>query len=117
LADRGRLGVADLERYGSHVERMNLFGKAHYLAAALRIEGAEPIAERVLESLLATADRTSGSLVFNESLDRGYARILATPVRASCAILSAFSTAGAAERLGLGELAADLARFVTRARG
>ncbi|HEX6995144.1 MAG TPA: MG2 domain-containing protein [Gammaproteobacteria bacterium] len=118
LAQRGRIGVADLERYRTHVERMSLFGKAHYLAAALDVEGAEPIAEETVERLLAASDRTSGSITFNERLDRGYARILSTPIRSSCAILAAFSNAGPlGERLGLPELAAGLARFVSRARG
>src|SRR5690606_38490759 len=62
--------------------------------------------------------RTSGSIAFNERLDRGYARILSTPMRSNCAILSAFSGAGPlGERHGLPELAASLARFVSAARG
>src|SRR5690606_8069621 len=118
LAQRGRLGVADLERYRDHADRMSLFGKAHFLAAALAVDGAEPIAEALVDSLLAAADRTSGSIAFNERLDASYARILSTPVRSNCAILAAFSAAGPlGERLGLDELAAGLARFVSRARG
>lgn len=118
LAQRGRIGVADLERYRPHVERMSLFGKAHYLAAALEVEGAEPIAEATVERILAASDRTSGSLAFNERLDAAYARMLSTPVRANCAILAAFSKAGPlGEQLGLPDLAADLARSVSRTRG
>src|SRR5690606_11664920 len=118
LAQRGRLGVADLERYRDHADRMSLFGKAHFLAAALTVDGAEPIAEALVDSLLAAADRTSGSIACNERLDASYARILSTPVRSNCAILAAFSAAGPlGERLGHDELAAGLARFVSRARG
>ncbi len=118
LAQRGRLDLTGLERYRPHVERMSLFGRAHYLVAALAVGGADTQVDEVLDQLLAAGSRTAGSLAFNETLDQSYRRILATPVRANCAILAAFSTTPpAAGRPELGELATDLARYVTRARG
>lgn len=118
LAKRGRLTAADLERYRGHVERMSLFGKAHYLAAALSVDGAAALAAETLEALLNSANRTSSKLSFNEVLDAAHARLIATPVRANCAILGAFAAAGErAAELGVDRLAPALARHVVDARG
>src|SRR5690606_16858785 len=51
LAKRGRLAVADLERYRPYVEYMSLFGKAHYLQAAMAVPGAAAIARDVEEMI------------------------------------------------------------------
>ncbi len=40
------------KRYRSHVEYMSLFGKAHYLQAALAIPGGETIAREVEQIIL-----------------------------------------------------------------
>jgi alpha-2-macroglobulin len=118
LAARGRLSLDDLERYREHVERMSLFGKAHYLVAAFAVDGAEQLAEFAVELLLRDANRTAGSIAFEELIDAGYRRMLGTPARANCAILTAFAAAGSdASSIGLDPLATALARSVVRSRG
>ena len=124
LAKRGKIGLADLERYRSHVEYMSLFGKAHYLQAALAVQGGEKIAREVEQIILQSSIRSGGKISFNEVLDDGYLRISATPLNSNCAILSAI-TNGALRAGQVGEnvngAAADvpfeLVRVITQARG
>lgn len=94
LAKRGRLALADLERYRPHVERMSLLGRAHYLQAARSVEGGASIAAEVEALLLNGANRTAGRVQFDEVLDDGYSRISVTPLIGQCAILSALSDGG-----------------------
>ena len=95
LAPHGRISRGDLLRYRAHVDYMSLFGKAHYLLAALSIDGADVIAREVVEIIMRSSVRSAGLLSFNETLDDGYARILSTPMRANCAVLSALIAADA----------------------
>ena len=44
LAERGRVTLDDLQRYAPHAPRMDLFGLAAYLDAALKFRGAEDLA-------------------------------------------------------------------------
>jgi uncharacterized protein YfaS (alpha-2-macroglobulin family) len=119
LAKRGKVTLADLQRYRSHVEYMSLFGKAHYLQAALAVTGGETIAREVEQIILQSSVRSGGKIAFNEVLDDGYLRITATPLNSSCAILSAMT--GGAMRAGEGGIAGDvpfeLVRAITQARG
>ena len=41
LVEHGRINLADLQRYRPHVPRMSLFGKAHFLLAAVGVKGSE----------------------------------------------------------------------------
>lgn len=91
LALRGDLSLADLTRYREHVEYMSLFGKAHYLIAAANVAGAELIAAEIGASIMQASVRSAGRISFNERLDDSYTRILASPMRTQCAILSALS--------------------------
>ncbi|HLF12525.1 MAG TPA: MG2 domain-containing protein, partial [Gammaproteobacteria bacterium] len=52
LAKHGKITLADLSRYREHVQYMSLFGKAHYLQAALAVEGGAPIAREVERIIL-----------------------------------------------------------------
>ena len=119
LAKRDRLTLADLERYRPYVEYMSLFGKAHYLQAAMAVPGAAAIVAEVEETILASASMSGGKIAFNEVLDDGYLRISATPLNASCAILSAVSEgAMSAGQIGLaGDAPFELVRTITAARG
>jgi hypothetical protein len=114
LALRGELTVADLTRYREHVEYMSLFGKAHYLMAAAAVPGGETIASEVGAMIMQSSTRSAGRLSFNEQLDDGYTRILATPLRTQCAILSALTQA--ADTMD-GATAFALVRTITQSRG
>ena len=119
LAKRGKATAADLERYRPHVEYMSLFGKAHYLQAALAVPGAEAIARETQQTILASSVRSGGKISFNEVLDDGYLRISATPLNSQCAILSAL-THGATQggEIGpSGDVPFELVRVITQTRG
>jgi uncharacterized protein YfaS (alpha-2-macroglobulin family) len=114
LAENGRLDLAGLTRYREHVQYMDLFGRAHYLMAAAAVPGGETIAAEVGTSILASSVRSAGKISFNESLDDGYTRILSTPTRTQCAVLSALARSGASFE---GADAFALVRTITAARG
>ena len=114
LAENGRLDLAGLTRYREHVEYMDLFGRAHYLMAASNVPGGEAIAAEVGESILRSSVRSAGKISFNESLDDGYTRILSTPTRTQCAVLSALARSPGSFA---GADAFALVRTITAARG
>ena len=118
LARRGKLSVDELLRYAEQVQYMSLFGKAHFLDAALQLPEATPEARKVLADVMDVSVASAGKRLFNEQLDRGYARILSTPLRANCALLSAFSRLEDAADYGLSEeMAMGMVRALTQSRG
>jgi uncharacterized protein YfaS (alpha-2-macroglobulin family) len=120
LAKRGKVTFSDLTRYREHVDYMSLFGKAHYLKAALAVEGGAAIAREVEQIILQDADRSGGKISFNEVFDDGYLRISATPLVSNCSILSALAEGGALSRgeIGIaGDVPFELVRVITQARG
>lgn len=114
LAEHGEVTLADVARYREHVEYMSLFGKAHFVMAALAVDGGRPMAREVLEAIMRSAVRSAGKLSFNEQLDDGYYRILTTPMRANCAVLSALA---AGDETGGAEGKLELVRTITETRG
>ncbi len=119
LAEHGSVYLSDLRRYKPHVPNMTLFGKAHYLQAAIKIKGAESIAKDVATQILAHSSQTGGKFFFNEELDDSFKRILATPMRANAAILSAFTALGE-KKYGaslVGDVPFKLVRSITQTRG
>jgi uncharacterized protein YfaS (alpha-2-macroglobulin family) len=119
LADHGKVDGSDIERYRPHVKDMSLFGKAHYLMAALRVAGTEDLRRAIAEEILAHAGQSGGKFVFNEAIDDGYARILASPLRANCAVLSALTAMGETDQGAplVGDVPGKLARTITQSRG
>jgi hypothetical protein len=91
LAQAGKVTRGDINRYERHVQHMDLFGKAQYLAAALKVPGTGTIVEQTVDTILAHADQTSGRISFNESNSDRYKRILSSALRTECAILSSLT--------------------------
>ncbi|RZV43621.1 MAG: large extracellular alpha-helical protein, partial [Acidimicrobiales bacterium] len=119
LAEHDKIKLSDLQRYRDDVQYMDLFGQAHYLQAALKIDGAGEIVTEVSSRILASSVQSGGKFSFNETLDDSYSRILATPLRANCAILSSFT-----EQSGMpgdvamvGDIPFKLVRTITQSRG
>lgn len=119
LAEHGKVDRLDLERYRPHVEAMSLFGKAHYLMAALEVANTEEIRREVAQRILAHASQSGGKFVFNETIDDGYVRILASPLRTNCAVLSALTAMGETQQGAprVGDIPSKLARTITQSRG
>ena len=119
LSEHDKVTLSDLERYRSEINYMSLFGRAHYLQAALKIEGARDIRGQVSEAILAAFFQSGGKFSFNEQLDDGYSRMLATPMRANCSILSALTAYGQMDEGKdiVGDIPFKLTRVVTQTRG
>lgn len=111
LALRGSLETADLERYRSHVRDMDLFGKAHFLMAANAL-GVD--AREVEDAIFAHSNRSGGKITFTESVDDEYTRILGSPERTQCAVLSALTRRASRPE---GDLPFELTRTITQSRG
>jgi len=119
LAEHSRVTLADLRRYSEHVTGMDVFGKAAYLKATLKVPGAESLSAQTAQEILSHADQSGGKFQFSESWDDGYHQLLATAGRTQCAVLQAFleyekTPAGA--RL-VGDIPFKLVRQITQSRG
>ncbi|MGD8763166.1 MAG: alpha-2-macroglobulin family protein [Desulfobacteraceae bacterium] len=89
LVKHGRISLSDLRRYQPHVPEMSLFGKAHFLLAALGVAGSESIRTEACHLILAHANQSGGKFVFSEVIDDSYTRILSSALRTNGAVLSA----------------------------
>ncbi|MBN1277187.1 MAG: large extracellular alpha-helical protein [Deltaproteobacteria bacterium] len=112
LAGSDVVSINDLYRFFPSVPSMSLFGKAHFLLAALELRGAEDIINEVFTRILAHAEQTGGKFHFNEEHDNAYGRILSTPMRTASAILSAISALSAEKEYS--ELAGDIPFRIVR---
>ncbi|MBW7911154.1 MAG: large extracellular alpha-helical protein, partial [Alphaproteobacteria bacterium] len=117
-AHEGKVTMDDLQRYRPHVKGMSLFGKAHYLRAALSFKGGGALAEEAAKDILSHANQTGGKFMFTEELDDSYTRILATPMRDNCAILDAFTVYAGREdgRKLVGDAPFKMVRTITQTR-
>ncbi|MBN2667200.1 MAG: hypothetical protein JXR67_11870, partial [Bacteroidales bacterium] len=119
LAGSDGISINDLYRYLPSVPLMSLFGKSHFLLAAIQLKGPEEVIKNVLAQIMSHADQTGGKFHFNEDLDNAYGRILSTPLRSCSAILSAICELAA--KKGYNELVGDMSfkivRTITQTRG
>jgi len=118
LAKAKVLNSQEVERYRSHVKNMDLFGKAHYLQAALQFPDREAAAKETLTAILGTANETGGKFRFSEVQEFGWTRIHSTEMRTQCAILSALSLASTkpwAESM-IGDVPFKMVRAITQSR-
>ncbi|MDH5638044.1 MAG: large extracellular alpha-helical protein, partial [Nitrospinota bacterium] len=119
MVNRGKAGPAEVRRYAGHVERMSLFGKAHFMMAALKFQETAQLAKSTAETMLGHANQTGGKFILSESYTDGYSRIMESPLRSNCAALSAFSSyaATAEGKTALGDVPFKMVRFITQSRG
>lgn len=94
LSHHGKITEADFHRFMPHVAEMSLFGKAYFLDAAAntktQTQELKKVQAAVLEQLYNQAHETGGKYMFNESIDTvTHERLLTTPLRDNCAVLSA----------------------------
>ena len=119
LAKSGKITSSDIERYRPHLKEMSLFGKANFLDAALTFTNQKDAAKEAADMILASGNETGGKFMFSEALDDGYARLLATPLRDNCAILSALlryqKTSDGKDYVG--DKPFKLVRMITQSRG
>jgi uncharacterized protein YfaS (alpha-2-macroglobulin family) len=89
LAPHGTVQIEDMQRYHSHLKEMGLFGQAHYLLALTHMPDTATMQAEVRDMIRSHANETSGKLVFSEEVDAAYTRLLSSPLRTNCAVLSA----------------------------
>ncbi len=94
LAKRGAVDLTDLDRFRPALPQMKLFAKAHYLQAATALSADPKLKTEVLNMLLASGNETGGKYVFSEVLSDEDSRMLASPLRENCAVLSAMVALG-----------------------
>jgi uncharacterized protein YfaS (alpha-2-macroglobulin family)/uncharacterized protein len=120
LSEAGKISSADVQRYESHVPEMDLFGKAHFLQAAIKTPGV-PLSTptSTIDSILGHSNQSGGKFQFNEPWDDSYKYILATPLRSNCAILSSLLTAQSQleQAEAFGDIPFKLVRSITQSRG
>jgi uncharacterized protein YfaS (alpha-2-macroglobulin family) len=119
LADQNRITLSDIARYEPHVAKMSLFGKTHYLLAAIKLNAPEQVTRPVVDDILGHASQSGGKVTFNETLDDSYRRLLASPLRENCAILEALTLYGESPQGAnvVGDLPIRLVRTITQTRG
>lgn len=119
LAEQGKISLGELLRYQPHVPEMDLFGKAHFLAAATMVDGGRAAAYETARLILSHASQSGGKFQFNEVWDDSYSYILATPLRSNSAILSSLLRL-ATDDQGLalvGDVPFKMVRAITQSRG
>src|SRR5699024_6215378 len=97
--------------------KMRLFGQALLLQAALASDDRQS-ADAIVQSLLNRAEESAGAISFNERVQGAYVDLLATPLRANCAILDGlvrYQSAYGNNNL-LGDAPAKLMRWITGRR-
>ncbi len=120
LAARGKLNKADLERYRSHVPEMDLFGKAHFLQAAAALDIDDDQLLEQSRTLLSYSVQSGGKFHFNDTEFSGHQRMLHSPMRSNCAILSSFMAVTEKSQAGLaviGDVPFKQVRAITQTRG
>ncbi|OZG75254.1 large extracellular alpha-helical protein [Hahella sp. CCB-MM4] len=120
LSESGKISQDDILRYGPQVSEMDLFGKSHFLKAAINTKGAaQNYVGKTVDDILGYASQTGGKFQFNEPWDDSYKYVLATPLRSNCAVLSSLLSAQEAADLGdsIADIPFKLVRSITQSRG
>ena len=119
LAEHDKVNRDDIARYQTYVGEMDLFGRAHFLQAALQTGFSEHVVETVSDDILAHAVQSGGKFQFNEAWDERYKYFLATPLRSNCAILSGLMKAQRNVRVAskIADIPFKLVRSITQTRG
>ncbi len=118
LAPSGKVDAADLARFAPQLTRMSLLGQSQFLQAALLLAPDSPHVAQAYEQISSKGIESSGTLRFNETLDSGYERMLTTPLRDNCAVLSSFISLRRAHSDVVAEdIPLKIARAITDSRG
>jgi uncharacterized protein YfaS (alpha-2-macroglobulin family) len=88
LAPNGQLPHGAVAGMLPQLPRLDLFGQALLLHAALDVHD-HASAKTIVKSILSNAEESAGSISFNQDEPGAYLDILATPLRANCAVLDA----------------------------
>ncbi len=116
LALQGKLPQGQVAGLMPKLQRLNLFGKSLLLQAALAVHDTKS-AQRITQAILAHAEETGGSISFQETWADAYSSLLATPLRANCAVLDALVAArNGPDAAAIGDLPNKLLRWIDARR-
>jgi uncharacterized protein YfaS (alpha-2-macroglobulin family) len=118
LAPSGKINLSDVDRYRRHVPEMDLFGRSHYLLAAVELGAGSHLQQEVGDAILAHSNQSGGKFQFTETIDVAYQRILHSAPRSHCAILTALvkQQGSAPSGTGIGDIPFKLTRAITQER-
>ena len=119
LAEEGQPARGAAAAWIPQLMRLSLFGKALLLQVALTGHD-EDSANRILVDLLGRSEQTSGSMSFQETRADAYSSMLASPLRANCAVLDALVSAvqeGGPEAQRVQPLLGRLVKWIDERRG
>ena len=120
LSETGKINASDVVRYQRHFMEMDLFGKSHFLQAAVTTPGVrQRTIDRAVNHILSHASQSRGKFQFNEVWDDSYKYLLATPLRSNCAVLTALLRAGenVARVDKIADIPSRLVRSISQGRG
>ncbi|MGH1543293.1 MAG: alpha-2-macroglobulin family protein [Arenicella sp.] len=128
LAQSDKLDRQDLHRHWQKYQQllpdMSLFGQAQLLQAAIAVGADDDMIGALRDSIMAHSNQSAGKISFDETLNEPYARILSTPMRSNCSVLSSLVSLeqrnarnGEAGESALSELPFKLVRSITQSRG
>lgn len=89
LAQTNSIDATDLDRLHDYLPNMSLFGLANYLQAAIHVPNTDALQQVIVNKIMSHAQHDADKVTFTETLDDSYARILASPLRDTCAVLTA----------------------------
>lgn len=119
LADHDKLPKGAVAGMLPKLPRLDLFGKAMLLEAALETHDAASTG-KIAAAILAHAEETAGSISFQETEADAYASMLASPLRSNCVVLDALTQAAQAGgdlASRIGDVPAKLLRWIDARRG
>ena len=90
LARRGKITLDDLTRYSQAVKEMNVFGKAHYLSAAVQLANTTNQQTNAIRQILSFTQQSGATIKISEPVEAISARILDSNMRTQCAVLDTF---------------------------
>lgn len=116
LAPPGKIDLSDVNRYRRHLPEMDLFGKAHYLLAAVELGADDSLQADVKNAILAHSSQSGGKFTLSETIDVDFKRILHSSAKSNCAVLTALvrQQAGAPSETGIGDVPFKLTRSITQ---
>ena len=117
LAEHGKIDAGDIHRYAPHTPEMDLFGKAHFLQAAVKTDDKDAMIGMMVDTILGHANQGGGKFLFNEAWDDSYKYLLATPLRSNCAVLSGLLAVPPSVAKRIGDIPFKMVRSITQNRG
>lgn len=91
LALAGELKESDLTHFSAYINRMKLFGLAHYLQASISLNSSSSLNRQIFDRIMNHRSLVDGTVEFVESNTLTYTRMLHSDTRSLCTVLNALT--------------------------